>query len=75
VIFADLTDMTYFITFLAILYIIGFIEEIAIFFKFGDIDPDSQSFLHLLQEKKDAAKAVHGVNADAEESGVGDMGK
>jgi phosphatidylglycerophosphate synthase len=75
VIFADLTDMTYFITFLAILYIVGFIEEIAIFFKFGDIDPDSQSFLHLLQEKKVAAKAVPGVTADAEESGAGDAGE
>lgn len=75
VIFADLTDMTYLITFLAILYIVGFIEEIAIFFKFGDIDPDSQSFFHLLKEKKDAANASRSVCVDAEESGVEDMGK
>lgn len=72
VIFADLVDMTYFVTFLAILYVVGFIEEIAIFIKFGDIDPDSQSFLHLLKDKKDAGNTDLVVSVDADESGTED---
>lgn len=75
VIFADLTDMTYFVTFLAILYIIGFIEEISIFIKFGDIDPDSQSFFHLLQEKRNAANTGSETMSDTDESEMADTGR
>lgn len=58
--FMEIKYTTYVIMILAILYIIGFIEEIAIFFVFGDIDPDSQSFFHLLKERKinDTKKSV-----------------
>lgn len=40
-------DTTYFITGILILYIIGFIEEIAIFIKYGEVDPDTKSFFRI----------------------------
>ncbi|MBN1892564.1 MAG: CDP-alcohol phosphatidyltransferase family protein [Clostridiales bacterium] len=64
VIFAELFDVTYLITGLAVLYIIGIIEEMVIFVKFGDIDPDSKSFFHLLNDKKKKKEATAGEDAD-----------
>jgi len=52
VIFAEFFDVTYIITGLAILYLIGMTEEFVIFFKYGDIDPDSKSFFHIRKDRK-----------------------
>lgn len=56
VIFAEFFDVTYIITGLAILYLIGMTEEFAIFFKYGDIDPDSKSFFHIADERRREAE-------------------
>ena len=42
-------NTTYFVTFILVLYIIGFIEEILIFIKYGEVDPDTKSILSLIR--------------------------
>ena len=53
VIFADFFDVTYIITALAVLYLIGMTEELIIFIIFGDFDPDSMSIFHVIKDRKD----------------------
>lgn len=50
-VFSYFTNTTYFITFILALYIIGFIEEIIIFIKYGEVDPDTPSVLSLLKKE------------------------
>lgn len=45
-------DTTILVRLVAIMYIIGFIEEILIFIFFGNVDPDTPSIIHLLRERK-----------------------
>ena len=40
-------NTTYFLSAILIVYIIGFLEEIIIFFKYGLVDPDSKSIFHI----------------------------
>ena len=40
-------DTTYFISIILFIYYIGFIEEIAIFAKYGEVDPDTMSIFSL----------------------------
>ena len=40
-------NTTYFLSAILIVYIIGFLEEILIFFKYGLVDPDSKSIFHI----------------------------
>jgi CDP-diacylglycerol--glycerol-3-phosphate 3-phosphatidyltransferase len=47
VILSGFINTTYFITLILIIYLIGFIEEIAIFVRFGEVDPDTKSIFHL----------------------------
>jgi phosphatidylglycerophosphate synthase len=54
VILSGFIDTTYFITLILMIYLVGFIEEIAIFIRFGEVDPDSVSILHLMKEAKTA---------------------
>ncbi len=48
-------DTTLFVRMVILIYIVGFTEEILIFILFGNVDPDTKSILHLLQDKKSAA--------------------
>ncbi len=43
-------DVTWFVRLVVSLYILGFLEEIAIFLIFGDVDPDSKSIIHLIRK-------------------------
>ncbi len=45
-------DTTIIVRLIAIVYIIGFIEEVLIFIFFGNVDPDTPSIIHLLRERK-----------------------
>ena len=45
-------NTTWFITIILLIYFIGFIEEILIFIKYGEVDPDIPSILSLLRVKK-----------------------
>lgn len=48
-------NTTSFITVILVIYIIGFIEEMIIFIRFGNVDPDTWSLFHLMkadQEKR-----------------------
>jgi phosphatidylglycerophosphate synthase len=47
IIFSYFTNTTYFIAFILVVYIIGFIEEIIIFIKYGEVDPDTMSVFSL----------------------------
>lgn len=72
VIFAEFFDVTLLVTFLAILYLIGIIEEMAIFITFGDIDPDSKSFFHLAAQRKrdkESIDKLHTMPGENEKSG------
>ncbi len=40
-------DVTLFVRIVAIIYIIGFLEEILIFIIYGNVDPDTRSIFHL----------------------------
>jgi len=40
-------DVTFFVRIVAIIYIIGFIEEILIFIIYGNVDPDTRTIFHL----------------------------
>lgn len=44
-------DTTYFLSAILIIYIIGFLEEIIIFLKYGKIDPDTKSLFHVKKEE------------------------
>ncbi len=57
VIFAEFFDVTYIITGLAILYLIGMTEEMIIFIKYGDVDPDSKSIFHIMRDRKQTEDA------------------
>jgi phosphatidylglycerophosphate synthase len=48
-------DTTWVVRVVALIYILGFIEEIMIFIIFGNVDPDTKSILHLVREKSKAA--------------------
>ena len=40
-------DTTYMISVILFIYFAGFIEEIAIFFKYGEVDPDTSTIFSL----------------------------
>jgi hypothetical protein len=42
-------DVTLFVRIVAMVYIVGFLEEIAIFLFYGNVDPDTKSILHLMK--------------------------
>lgn len=46
-------DTTAFITVILVIYLVGFMEEIAIFIRFGEVDPDSPSILHLVKQERE----------------------
>ena len=46
VILSYFCDTTYFMSIILIIYALGFLEEIVIFFKYGLIDPDTKSVFH-----------------------------
>ena len=50
VIAAHFTDMTIGIAIILVIYLIGFIEEIIIFIRYGEVDPDTPSLLTLLKK-------------------------
>lgn len=45
-------DVTLFVRLIALIYIVGFLEEIAIFLFYGNVDPDTKSILHLMKSSK-----------------------
>jgi cardiolipin synthase (CMP-forming) len=45
-------DVTLFVRLVTLVYIVGFLEEIAIFLFYGNVDPDTRSILHLMQGSK-----------------------
>jgi phosphatidylglycerophosphate synthase len=57
-----LFDMTFVITILASLYLIGMTEEMIIFIKYGDVDPDSESIFHIMRDRKQAKEAKASVD-------------
>ncbi|WP_319562342.1 CDP-alcohol phosphatidyltransferase family protein [Marispirochaeta sp.] len=50
IILSGFIDTRYFITLIFFIYLIGFIEEIIIFVRFGEVDPDSKSIFHIMVE-------------------------
>ena len=51
-IFAHYFDATYFLSFILLIYIVGFLEEIIIFFKYGLVHIDSKSLYHIAKDLK-----------------------
>lgn len=51
-------DTTYFVRGVILLYLLGFIEEILIFIFFGNVDPDTKSIFHLINEKGKASPKI-----------------
>lgn len=47
------TNTTYLVTFILIVYLIGFTEEILIFIKYGEVDRDTNSIICLIRDKED----------------------
>jgi phosphatidylglycerophosphate synthase len=47
VLFSYFIDTPYALTFVISVYMLGFVESIIIFIKYGDVDPDSKSVVHL----------------------------
>ena len=47
IVFSYFTNTTYFVTLILALYIIGLIEEMIIFIKYGEVDRDVPSLFHL----------------------------
>lgn len=45
-------DTTYIISMILIIYYVGFTEEIAIFIKYGEVDPDTSSILTLMKNER-----------------------
>ena len=45
-------NTTYFISVILVIFMIGFVEEMFIFVKFGQVDPDTPSIFTLIKEKK-----------------------
>ncbi|MBN2853106.1 MAG: CDP-alcohol phosphatidyltransferase family protein [Clostridia bacterium] len=52
-IFSYFFDTTYFVTAILIIYLIGFTEEIIIFIKYGEVDPDSKSMFQIQPKTKE----------------------
>lgn len=50
VIFSHFFDTTYFLSLILIIYCVGFLEEIIIFFKYGLVHPDSKSIYHIAKD-------------------------
>lgn len=48
-------DMTLFVRLVILSFSVAFIEEILIFICFGNVDPDTKSIFHLIQDKEKAA--------------------
>lgn len=46
-------DTTYFVAFILLIYFIAFVEEMAIFIKYGQVDPDTPSILTLIKAEKE----------------------
>jgi phosphatidylglycerophosphate synthase len=59
-VFSYFFDTTYFLSAILIIYIIGFLEEILIFFVYGLVDPDSKSIFHIKKdlEKEDEKETI-----------------
>ncbi len=51
-IFSYFFDTTGFVTFILLVYLVGFVEEILIFIRYGAVDPDTLSIFVLMKEKK-----------------------
>ena len=49
--FSYFIDTPYALTFIISVYMLGFIESIIIFIKYGDVDPDSKSMFHVILAK------------------------
>jgi phosphatidylglycerophosphate synthase len=45
-------DTTYFIALILCIYLLGFSEEIMIFLRFGEVDPDTSSILSLMRHRQ-----------------------
>ena len=52
VVFSYFLNTTWFITIILFIYFLAFIEEILIFVKYGEVDPDTKSLLHLIKLNK-----------------------
>ena len=52
VILSFLVDTTWMITGILVIYFVGFTEEILIFIRYGEVDADTPSILHLIHGKK-----------------------
>ena len=52
VIFSYFLNTTWLITIVLLIYYLAFTEEILIFIKYGKVDPDTKSLLHLLKVKR-----------------------
>jgi hypothetical protein len=46
--FSYFINTPYALTFVISVYMLGFVESIIIFIKYGDVDPDSKSLFHVL---------------------------
>jgi len=49
VILSYFTDTTIFIAAILVIYLIGFVEEILIFIKYGEVDPDSPTIFSIIK--------------------------
>lgn len=68
VIASSFFDTTYFVTILAVLYIIGVIESIVIYARYKmDVDPDFKSIFHVMREHADN---VENVMVDSDDMGM-----
>ncbi len=53
VLFSYFYDSPYALTFVISVYMLGFIESIIIFIKYGDVDPDSKSMFHVIKNNNE----------------------
>jgi phosphatidylglycerophosphate synthase len=69
-IFSYFFDTTYLISIILAIYYVGFTEEIAIFIKYGEVDPDTASILTLM---KNARLSKHNGTTDHTKSEDSDI--
>jgi len=58
ILISHFTDTTLLVTFILIIYLVGFVEEIIIFIKYGEVDPDTPTVFALMKKDDGLKPAV-----------------
>ena len=58
ILISHFTDTTLLVTFILVVYLVGFVEEIIIFIKYGEVDPDTPTLFALIKKDDGLKPAV-----------------